>query len=138
MERVLICGDRHWTDYDLLHNWLVRISERTYIECVIEGEARGADSIGRAVAVSMGIPFLPVPADWVKYGRAAGPIRNMEMLMKGDPTLVLAFHDNIEASKGTKDMVGRAKKANIPTAIISHRGIMWVCQPNSSSRLGSL
>ena len=44
------------------------------------------------------------PADWKKYGKSAGPIRNREML-KMDPDIVLIFHDDPKNSKGTKDCV---------------------------------
>ena len=36
------------------------------------------------------------------------------MLDEGKPDTVVYFHDNIERSKGTKDMVSRAKKAGLP------------------------
>jgi hypothetical protein len=65
------------------------------------------------VAEELGIPVLSFPADWARFGRAAGPIRNQRMLDEGKPTLVLAFHNNIVESKGTKDMVKRARKAGI-------------------------
>jgi len=42
------------------------------------------------------------------------------MLDEGKPTYVLAFHDNLAESKGTKDMVTRAKKAGIPVEVWSH------------------
>ena len=58
------------------------------------------------------------PADWKKYGRAAGPIRNKQMLNEGKPDLVLAFHTNIENSKGTKSMIQIAKKSEIKIILI--------------------
>lgn len=51
---------------------------------------------------------------------AAGPRRNQQMLDEGKPLLVLAFHDDIKSSRGTKDMVSRAKRAGIRTYVISH------------------
>ncbi|KKN01348.1 hypothetical protein LCGC14_1128740 [marine sediment metagenome] len=62
------------------------------------------------------------------YGKAAGPIRNKQMLDEGQPHLVLAFHDNIEESTGTKDMVKQAAKRGIETLVISHKVEMtWPC-----------
>jgi len=77
---------------------------------LIEGEARGADSMARDIALARGWEVIRVPADWVKYGRGAGPIRNQQMLDMG-PDQVWAFHDNLACSKGTLDMVRRSKRA---------------------------
>jgi hypothetical protein len=59
-----------------------------------------------------------VKANWEKYGKAAGPIRNQEMLEFGKPNLVLAFHNDIANSKGTKHMVSIAEKAGIATFVV--------------------
>jgi hypothetical protein len=63
---------------------------------------------------------MEYPAQWHKYGRAAGPIRNQQMLAEGKPDLVLAFHDDIDGSRGTKDMVNRARRAGVKVEVISH------------------
>lgn len=81
-----------------------------------EGEARGADRLAAEAARRLGIPshrILRFPAKWGKYGKAAGPIRNQQMLDEGKPTLVLAYHNDLENSKGTKDMVSRAEAAGV-------------------------
>jgi hypothetical protein len=77
----------------------------------IEGEAKGADSLARDVALELGFKVLSFPADWDKYHRAAGPIRNRQMLTEGKPDLVLAFHQDLTRSKGTKNMVTLARRA---------------------------
>ena len=58
------------------------------------------------------------PAKW-EMGRRAGPIRNQQMIDECRPDLVIAFHENIIESKGTKDMVNRSMKAGIPTYLVS-------------------
>jgi SLOG family YspA-like protein len=133
--RVLVCGDRNWTDEDLILETLlhVEVREDKYIRVVIHGGCRGADILGGHAAklmcgyaepeeaVRANTPeVLVFKADWNKYGKAAGPIRNQQMLTEGKPNLVLAFHDDLECSKGTKDMVNRAKRAGIPVEVISH------------------
>lgn len=113
--RILICGDRNWVDQDTITKAL-KLWNPTV---VIEGECRGADILGRESAKQLGIPFIPYPAYWKKIGRGAGPIRNQQMLDEGHPDLVLAFHNDIEHSKGTKDMMTRAKLAGIKTILYS-------------------
>jgi hypothetical protein len=120
--RLLVCGDRWWTDQSFINGVLDQIHEGPDgpIEVVIEGEANGADKMGRVWAESRGVPFLPFPANWRLHGRAAGPIRNRKQFDEGHPTYVAAFHDCISGSKGTKDMVGYAKSKGCPTQVYSH------------------
>lgn len=113
--RLLVCGDRNWTSVESVLSQIELLNP----SLIIEGEARGADSIAREVAIHLGIPVLKFPADWSKHGKAAGPIRNAQMLKEGRPDFVLAFHHNIEESKGTKNMIMIAEKAGIPTKVIT-------------------
>jgi len=118
--RILICGDRNWDDYVAVRDTLKVFKETLGISCIIEGEASGADSFGRIAAEELGIPVEKYPANWTKYDKGAGPIRNQQMLDEGKPVLVLAFHDKLQESKGTKDMVLRSQKAGIKTIHYYH------------------
>ena len=110
--RVLICGDREWEDEARIES-ILKYMQLVYKDItVIHGAARGADRLGGIVAKRLGLSVEEYPAEWDKYGRAAGPIRNQQMI-DTKPDLVLAFHSDIENSKGTKDCIGRAKKQNI-------------------------
>src|SRR6266566_1543686 len=109
--RLLVCGDRKWTDRRAIEECISGFGEITMI---IEGEAPGADTLARLFAVAKDIPVKSCPADWKRYGRAAGPIRNVQMLEEGQPDVVLAFHKDIARSRGTRDMVNRAVQARIP------------------------
>lgn len=117
MERVLICGDRNWTDPIIIMNELQRVQAGPGVEVVIEGEQNGADTLGKQAAERLGIPVLKFPANWRKHGLAAGPIRNRQMLVEGKPTLVMAFHPFVKNSKGTKNMVDQATKAGVKVKI---------------------
>lgn len=111
--RILFCGDRNWTDKQTI----LLAMKFWKPSLVIEGEARGADIMARECAQELNIPFIPFPAQWKTLGRRAGPIRNQQMLDEGLPDMVLAFHNNIDKSKGTKDMVTRANLAGIRVII---------------------
>lgn len=122
--RVLICGDRNWENYSRLLACVRKANDTEEIQVVIEGECRGADLMGRRAAEAIGLSadsftLLPFPADWNRYKLAAGPIRNQQMLDEGKPTEVWAFHDTIEQSVGTKDMVNRALKAGLKVYLIT-------------------
>ncbi|HHV30694.1 MAG TPA: DUF2493 domain-containing protein [Clostridium sp.] len=116
--KVLICGSRNYNDYDKIYNYLKNKSKYDDI-IVVEGGAPGADLLSKKAAISLNIEYREYKADWKKYGRAAGPKRNQQMLDCESPDLVVAFHPNIDESKGTKDMINRSKKANIPIEIYS-------------------
>ncbi len=141
--RVLVCGDRNWTDQLVVGTILGGLLESAETSfghlVVIEGCARGADSFachffdggdpthpcvipgtsGRH-AGHLSVKHEHYPADWEQYGKKAGPIRNRQMLKEGRPQIVFAFHDDLDNSKGTKDMVGIAKKAGLPVYVVSH------------------
>lgn len=110
MTRVLVCGGRDFTDVMRLNSVMDRLHQHRNFSLVIDGAARGADTLGNEWAKSRGVTPLRFPANWTKYGKkSAGPIRNQQMLDEGKPDLVVAF----PGGPGTKDMVRRAKAANV-------------------------
>ena len=111
-KRILICGDRNYKDWIKVQDYLNTIP-RTAI--IIHGGARGADSLAGNLATSLKMKVIKFPANWDKYGKAAGVLRNQQMLDDGHPDLVVYFHKDIENSKGTKDMVTRAVDNKIKT-----------------------
>lgn len=85
-----------------------------YITEIIHGGAPGADSLAGQWARANAIKETCVKADWDKHGRAAGPIRNSEML-KLSPDKAFGF----PGGKGTADMVRKVRAAGIPLEVIS-------------------
>lgn len=108
--RVLVCGGRDYADREYLDRYL-RLLDRVKgpIKLIISGEARGADTLAKEWALGCGCPYQGFPADWAKHGRAAGPIRNQQMLDEGKPDFVVAF----AGGRGTADMIKRAERAGI-------------------------
>lgn len=115
-QRILITGDRDWNNDTTLAR-VLKLHLQPERDFIIHGDARGADRMGAYIAQGLDVPkdrILAYPADWNRYHKAAGPIRNQQMLTEGKPTLVLAFHDHIQESKGTRDMIKRALFAKLP------------------------
>jgi hypothetical protein len=103
----LICGGRDFANqhmFDTIMNHLTQT--RGCPAKVVHGGASGADSMAGAWAKKMAVEVVACPADWKKHGKAAGPIRNEEMLMDHKPSLVVAF----PGGQGTADMVKRANR----------------------------
>jgi len=122
---VLVCGSRYWTNRDLVKEWLYKLQYLGF-DTIVEGEAPGADTIAREEGEELGFIIMKstpevkgFPANWKKFGRSAGPIRNKQMLDEGNPVLVLAFHENIGKSKGTKNMIKQAIARNINCTLVS-------------------
>lgn len=118
----LFCGDRDYGDpyiVDVLLNGLAIIN-RVHHErpIIVHGDAPGLDSIARDKAGTLNMSVHGYPAEWDVYGKEAGPLRNQKMLNEEDVNIVFAFHDNLKASRGTKDMINRALTAGIPTYLI--------------------
>lgn len=111
--KVLICGGR---DFDNLHFLFEKMDEIEGITHVIHGGARGADSQGGEWAYVNQLPCTVYPANWGKYGRKAGPLRNIQMLEEGKPNLVIAF----PGGTGTAHMVRIVKEAGVPVKEVKY------------------
>lgn len=119
--RVLICGSRNWKDPAPVQDYVEGLFAMYHSLVIIEGCAIGADWVAHNIGVNVeGVTHEHYPADWDRHGRAAGPIRNQQMLDKGKPDLVIAFSDSIGESRGTKDMLQRANRAGVKTLLIAH------------------
>ena len=115
--KILVTGSRHFTDKSYMKESIESVG---HVVCIIQGEARGADRCAKEIAKEMGVECKGYPAQWSKYGKAAGPIRNQEMLDKEHPDLVLAFP--LEGSIGTWDMIGRCKKTGVDHMVFERDG----------------
>lgn len=136
-KRILVCGGRKFADLNYgergLPEWDKAMEEYHFVMAtldnltmpnqtddfdtwlppngtvLIQGGARGADSAAHDWAVSRWVPQEEYPADWGKYGKRAGYIRNVEMLEKGKPDVVVAF----PGGKGTAMMEDLASKRGV-------------------------
>lgn len=101
--RAIVCGGRDFTDYDLLSRYLFcfKLTE------IASGAARGADTLAAAYARNHGIALVEFPAQWVRFGMAAGRERNERMFREFVPDAVIAF----PGGKGTAHMASVAEAA---------------------------
>lgn len=108
--RLLVCGGRDFQDQDVVFAHLDTIRADRGVSCIIAGAASGADHLAYNWARDRGVDVLEFPADWKAHGRAAGPIRNRQMLAEGKPNEVVAF----PGGRGTADMIRAARAAGVP------------------------
>ena len=112
--RILVCGGRDYKDRERVFKVLDGLHCLSKVTEVIQGGARGADTLAKEWALKNEVPQIEVKADWEKHGLSAGPIRNVEMI-KYSPRMVIAF----PGGRGTEHMVSTARKYNIPVQVIS-------------------
>jgi hypothetical protein len=107
--RVLVCGGRSFDDLPLLDRTLNELHAERPITTLIHGGAAGADTMAHFWAGAAGVPIEVYVAQWKKYGKGAGPVRNQRMLDEGKLDLVVAF----PGGAGTEDMMKRARTAGV-------------------------
>ena len=115
--RIVVTGSRDWNSWGPIYT-AFNVLCLGVSDVLGHGNQRGADKMAGKVAKNYGMVVRPFDADWEQFGKNAGPIRNGEMLSQIKPHLVLAFHNDISHSKGTKDCVRRARELDIPVLVI--------------------
>jgi len=114
--KVIIAGGRNFRNYEQLCKVCDNIlKDQTNIEIVSGAYYKGADKLGEKYATEKGFPIKQFPADWKKFGRAAGPKRNEQMANYADA--LIAFWDG--KSRGTKHMIDLAKKEYLKVKLIN-------------------
>lgn len=118
---VLCCGSRNWSQWVPIERALHLLTTINYTyffrkTTVMHGDASGADAMSDSVARLLGLNVVRVRANWLKFGKRAGPVRNTAMLER-KPDYVIAFWDGV--SRGTLDTIQKAVNVyRIPTIIV--------------------
>ena len=113
MYKVIIAGSRDFTDHALLCSFADEVLAGAEDIEIVSGGARGADALGERYAQERGYGLKVFPAEWNKWGRAAGAIRNGQMADYADA--LIAFWDG--RSAGTRDMIRKARERNLKTDV---------------------
>ena len=125
ISRIIICGGRDFDNYDALEYTIDTILSQHNLNFddveIISGGCRGADKLGIKYAESHKILCTEFLADWKRYGKAAGPIRNSEMLdyIKDSKLPIVAAFLSAD-SRGTADTVRKAKGLGFDTITIDY------------------
>jgi hypothetical protein len=106
---MLVCGGRDYSDFNYLQKILNQYHMGCNCQLLIAGGQTGADTLAETWAYINKVPTLIIKAEWNKFGKRAGHLRNTRMLVEGQPTFVVAFPGGV----GTANMVMQAKGAHI-------------------------
>ncbi len=107
--KVIITGGRSLIDHRLIQQ-AIGLSRFTFNE-IISGMAPGVDTIGYRIGRALEIPVSEFPANWKKFGRSAGPIRNREMVNVADAVLV------IWDGKSTQNIINQAIEKDLELCV---------------------
>lgn len=120
MFSVIICGSRDYDNYERLKTMCdyylskkIQSGERVV---VISGGAKGADSLGERYAQERGLEVKVFRADWDKYGKRAGILRNTKMAEIANACI--AFPSAYSENKGTLNMIQQAKQHNLLVRVV--------------------
>ena|SRR5271156_3821389 len=112
MARICVTGGRHFDETA----YIFAVLDAHHVEVLIHGDCpTGLDHWADEWAKARQIPVRKFPADWDKFGRAAGPIRNQQMVDSGEMDYLLMF----PGGRRTYDMYDKAQKAGIPIRHLS-------------------
>jgi hypothetical protein len=114
--KVIIAGGRDFNNYELLREKCDIILSNQKELVIVSGRASGADSLGERYAKEKGYEMELFPADWKKYGKSAGYVRNSEMAEVAES--LIAFWDG--KSRGTKNMIDIAKNKGLKVRIVNY------------------
>lgn len=112
--KLIVAGSREFRNYNLLSKHLDEINSKYGITEIVSGTASGADSLGELYAREHNIPIKRFPANWNKYGRSAGYIRNKDMAHYADACICFWMNK----SKGTGHMINLAKEYKIRLRVV--------------------
>ena len=123
--RILICGGRHFEEYNFFEACVDSFLENhdfdyTALE-LVSGGCIGTDKLAERFAVEHGCVIKVFPANWKQYGKAAGPIRNKQMIEyinQAEQKFVIAFTS--VNSKGSLGTIKMANNYNIPVTQIDY------------------
>ena len=112
--KIVIGGCRDYHDYDAFCEFVDRCLEELRQDVtVLSGHCSGVDAMAERYAAERGLGVEIYAAEWDKYGRAAGPVRNKKMVEQSDA--VIAFWDRV--SKGTRSLIRYAEQQGKPLFI---------------------
>lgn len=114
--RLLVSGSRHYKDLPSIEKAILGVVRDQKDVTVIHGECSGVDKTSTIVATKHGFKVESHPPDWKKFGKAAGPIRNEEMIKSKIDHAVLFLSQD---SKGTRHMLTLVQRYKVPYTLVS-------------------
>lgn len=115
---LLIAGSRSITDLNLVQSGILKYLKSINLELkdfdgIISGNARGVDTLAIRFANNTGVQCIIMPAQWDRFGKQAGYIRNKNMVALATHAIFFRQH----GSPGTSNAIDLAVKKDIPFVV---------------------
>lgn len=111
-----IVGYRYFNDYNkfktIVDNY---IKENGVPEYIVSGGAMGVDTMAEKYAKEKNIKVKVFKPDWQKFGKAAGILRNTDIVANSTHVLALPSLKSV----GTYDTINKAKNSNKSVTVIT-------------------
>ena len=133
VKRIVVAGSRDYENYEEVKTYIeacIRELQKKNTLIFLSGGCRGVDMLGERYAKENGFPIERYPANWKKYGKSAGPKRNLQMVRICDG--VICFWDG--KSKGTDGHTKQRRGDIFHPDIIYLPDLCSVCADNSGQR----
>lgn len=129
--KCIIAGSRDIVDYSIVKEAFNVILKYYDISAIISGTAKGVDRLGEQIAEEYHKKIIKMPADWDKYGKRAGYLRNLDMADVSDIALIIWD----EKSKGTKHMINIMRQKNKPCIVKLLCGKIYKIEEDKFTRI---
>jgi len=118
-----VVGSRNFSDYSLMKEKLDEIKKQTDTLIIASGGSKGADSLAEKYALENGLKCVVFVAEWDRYAKASGMIRNRKIVDYSDE--LIAFYDG--RSPGTKNTIMLANQSNKKIKVVLYEGNEKTC-----------
>ena len=128
----LVVGSRTFNDYSLMYKKLDYLLQNYEDIVIVSGGAKGADNLAERYAKEHHYELRVFKAEWNKYGKQAGFLRNEVMhkhISQYEKRGVVAFWDG--SSKGTAHNFELSIKYNNPIKIYNYVTNSFISNPHS-------
>lgn len=105
--KLAIVGSREFNDYKKMCRFINEKFDLSEIDTIVSGGAKGADTLAEKFAKDNNLNLIVKEAQWEKFGRAAGPKRNVLIVEEADA--VVAFPTS--SSRGTRHTMKLTRQA---------------------------
>jgi hypothetical protein len=113
--RIAIVGSREFSNPEIIEAFIETLPIG---DVIVTGGALGVDSMAEGFATKRGLEVKIWLPDWITYGKAAGPIRNEQIIQDSD--MVVAYWNEI--SRGTRSSINLAIKYKKKLQVFDERG----------------
>lgn len=87
--KLAVVGSRYYKNFEFVEENINEFRKKNDVTELVSGGAEGVDTLAEEYSKKYDIPITVFEANWTKYGKSAGPIRNKLIVKEAD--VIMAF-----------------------------------------------